>query len=128
MRFLLLMVLIFPIFSSAQERYPFENKQLSERFENLTHRFRCLVCQNEDLAASGASLAIKLKDDLYEQLSAGQSDEQIQSYLVNRYGDFVLFKPPVVKRTWVLWYAPWFFLFLGVLVIAWRIQQKGSHE
>ena len=128
MRFFLLTFLLLPLFGLAQDRYPFDDQQLSQRFENLTHRFRCLVCQNEDLAASGAGLAMKLKDDLYQQLNEGETDQEIQSYLVKRYGDFVLFEPPVVKRTWVLWYAPWFFLFLGALVIVWRIRQGGRSD
>ncbi len=128
MKFFLLTILLFPLIGLAQDRYPFDDQQLSQRFENLTHRFRCLVCQNEDLAGSGAGLAMKLKEDLYEQVNSGQSDQEIQSYLVKRYGDFVLFKPPVAKRTWVLWYAPWFFLFLGALMIVWRIRQGSRSE
>jgi cytochrome c-type biogenesis protein CcmH len=123
-RCLLSCLLFIPLFCLAQERYPFATSQMSQRFDSLTHRFRCLVCQNEDLAASGASLALQLKDDLYRQLKAGQSDQQIQSYLVKRYGDFVLFRPPVVQRTWVLWFAPWFFLLLGVLVVYRRVRHR----
>ena len=122
-RFLCLLLLL-PIICFGADRYPFADQQLSQRFDNLTHRFRCLVCQNEDLAASGASLAVQLKNDLYQKINAGESDQQIQRYLVTRYGDFVLFKPPVVQRTWVLWFAPWFFLLLGLLVVLWRLRQR----
>lgn len=128
MRRLLFLFLLLPVICFAGDRYPFANHLLSQRFDSLTHRFRCLVCQNEDLAASGASLAVQLKDDLYQKLNAGESDQQIQRYLVTRYGDFVLFKPPVVRRTWVLWFAPWFFLLLGLLVVLWRLQKRGENS
>lgn len=123
-----LMLLLLPMCVCAQDRYPFATQQQAQQFKNLTHRFRCLVCQNEDLAASSASLAMQLKDDLYQQVKNGQSNKEIQSYLVRRYGDFVLFKPPVAKRTWVLWYAPWFFLLVGAAVVVWRVLQKNKEE
>jgi cytochrome c-type biogenesis protein CcmH len=124
MRRWLLIALLVPLLAVAQDRYPFANPQQAQRFTQLTHHFRCLVCQNEDLAASSASLAMQLKDDLYQQVNAGYSNQAIQDYFVNRYGDFVLFKPPVAKRTWVLWYAPWAFLLLGGLVVWWRVRLR----
>lgn len=116
------LLLLLPLLAVAQDRYPFVDIQQTQRFEQLTHRFRCLVCQNEDLAASSASLAMQLKDDLYHQVKAKRTDQDIEAYFVQRYGDFVLFKPPVAKRTWVLWYAPWAFLLLGGLIVFWRLQ------
>jgi cytochrome c-type biogenesis protein CcmH len=118
------LLLFIPLLACAQDRYPFASAQQAQRFEQLTHRFRCLVCQNEDLAASSASLAMQLKDDLYQQVNAGVSDQAIQQYFVQRYGDFVLFKPPVAKRTWVLWYAPWLFLLLGGVIVFWRVRSR----
>lgn len=125
MRAFLLVCLLMPALLVAQDEYPFDSALQSKRFEALTHRFRCLVCQNEDLAASNASLAMQLKAELYEQVKTLKTNEEIQAYFVKRYGDFVLFKPPVARRTWVLWYAPWAFLLLGVGVVVWRIQKRN---
>lgn len=123
-----LSLLLLPILVLGKAQYPFADPQLAQRFEQLTHRFRCLVCQNEDLAASNASLAMQLKADIYQQLNAGHSDQQIRRYLVSRYGDFVLFKPPLAKRTWLLWWGPWLFLALGLVIVVWRMREKQDND
>jgi cytochrome c-type biogenesis protein CcmH len=104
---------------------PFEDAALQARYEALTHQLRCLVCQNETIADSGATLAADLRRELREQLAAGQTDEQVVKFMTDRYGAFVLYKPPFEPRTWLLWLGPALLLVIGVIV-ALRIIIKRS--
>lgn len=90
---------------------------LQQRYEQLTHELRCLVCQNETIADSNATLAADLRRELREMMKAGKSDADIRAFLTERYGDFVLYLPPVTPRTWLLWAAP-VLLLLGGMVVA----------
>ena len=94
----------------------FADVQLQARYEALTHELRCLVCQNETIADSGATLAGDLRRELREQLAAGSSDEQVLKFMTDRYGAFVLYKPPFEQRTWLLWLGPALFLLIGAAV------------
>lgn len=89
-----------------------------DRYHDLLEELRCLVCQNQNLAESNASLANDLKRQVEDMIRAGQTDEQIKTYLQARYGDFVLYRPPFKPSTWVLWVSPFVVLVL-VLLIAW---------
>lgn len=91
---------------------------LQERYEKLLHELRCLVCQNETIADSNATLAADLRSELREMMKAGKTDAQIRAFLTERYGDFVLYMPPVTPRTWLLWAAPALLLFGGAAVAA----------
>ena len=91
---------------------------LQQRYEQLTHELRCLVCQNETIADSNASLAADLRRELREMMKAGKSDTEIRAFLTERYGDFVLYMPPVTPRTWLLWAAPALLLLGGMIVAA----------
>jgi cytochrome c-type biogenesis protein CcmH len=83
------------------------------RYDRLAHELRCLVCQNQTLAESDASLAADLRRQVESMIVAGQSNEQIKSFLVERYGDFVLYRPPVQSNTWLLWFGPFALLAVG---------------
>jgi cytochrome c-type biogenesis protein CcmH len=89
---------------------------LDTRLKSLETQLRCLVCQNQTLAESEAPLAEDLRKEVRELAVSGQSDDAIRSYLVARYGDFVLYKPPVKPTTYVLWFGPFLLLACGVLV------------
>ena len=89
------------------------------QFNHLLKELRCLVCQNQDLADSNASLAKDLRQQVYELVKEGQSDTEIIQYLTDRYGDFILFNPPVKSITLLLWFGPLLFLLLGLLIF-WR--------
>lgn len=95
----------------------FEDPEQQARYEHLIKDLRCLVCQNQSIADSNASLASDLRREVREMMVAGQSDEQIRDFMTARYGDFVLYRPPVSPRTWLLWSAP-VLLLLGGLGIA----------
>ncbi|MFT3802769.1 MAG: cytochrome c-type biogenesis protein CcmH [Burkholderiaceae bacterium] len=86
------------------------------RLKHLSEELRCLVCQNQTLADSNAELAVDLRNQVKAMIEQGRSDEQIKSYLVDRYGQFVLYKPPVQRSTWLLWGGPFALLLLGLLV------------
>ena len=95
----------------------FEDPEQQARYELLIKDLRCLVCQNQSIADSNATLASDLRREVREMMIAGQSDQQIRDFMTARYGDFVLYRPPVSPRTWLLWAAP-VLLLLGGLGIA----------
>lgn len=98
-----------------------------ERYRGLLEELRCLVCQNENLASSSASLAGDLRGQVREMVDRGAGDEEIKEYLVSRYGDFVLYDPPVKPSTWLLWSGPFVVLLLG-LIFAWRVIRHASRS
>jgi cytochrome c-type biogenesis protein CcmH len=118
----ILAVLFSCLFSSilfANSTYPLETAKQDAQFQHLLKDLRCLVCQNQDLADSNADLAKDLRAQVYQLVKDGKSDNEIIEYLSSRYGDFILFKPPVKTITWLLWYGPFVFLALGFLIF-WR--------
>lgn len=122
---ILLFVSLFLSTASANTLYPLETPKQEAQFLHLLKELRCLVCQNQDLADSHASLAKDLRMQVYELVRDGKSDSDIISYLTARYGDFILFKPPVKLLTALLWFGPAFFLFLGLLIF-WRTCLKRT--
>ena len=95
------------------------------RWDHIAAELRCLVCQNESLASSNAELAVDLRRELRSLIEQGQSDADIRSFLVSRYGDFVLYKPEVKPVTWLLWFGP-FVLLLGALAVALRLMRRKA--
>lgn len=99
----------------AEEAKPLaDDPVLEQRMIKLSEDLRCLVCQNESLAGSRADLAQDLRREIREQMRSGKSDAQVIDYLTQRYGDFVLYKPPVKPVTWLLWFGP-FILLIGAV-------------
>jgi cytochrome c-type biogenesis protein CcmH len=96
---------------------------LDERLKRLETELRCLVCQNQTLADSNASLAEDLRREVRSLAAAGKSDDEIRAYLVARYGDFVLYDPPVKGKTWLLWFGPFALLIIGGIVW-WLVQRR----
>ena len=95
-----------------------QNPQLEIRARNLSQNIRCLVCQNQSIDDSNASLAKDLRKIVREQLVSGASDDEIYNFLIERYGDFVLLRPPVKATTYILWYGPLFIFFAGLVLSA----------
>jgi cytochrome c-type biogenesis protein CcmH len=83
------------------------------RFLHLAGELRCLVCQNQSLADSSAGLAVDLRAQIHEQMAAGKTDAEIRAYMVARYGDFVLYSPPLKATTWLLWFGPFISLLMA---------------
>ena len=111
---------------SAQEPLVFENQQQQDRFDQLTRELRCLVCQNQTLSDSDAPLAHDLRREVHNMLQSGQSNDQIKLFLVERYGDFVLYRPPVQTNTYLLWLAPLILLLGGALVLRVSIRKRAA--
>lgn len=103
----------------ANTIYPFDSAKKEAQFDHLLKDLRCLVCQNQDLADSNAELAKDLRDQVYLLIKEGKSDSEVIDYLTSRYGDFILFKPPIKAITYLLWFGPALFLLLGFLIF-WR--------
>ena len=103
-----------------------EDPVLEQRMIKLSEDLRCLVCQNESLAGSHADLAQDLRQEIREQMRAGKSDDQVVDYLTQRYGDFVLYKPPVKPLTWLLWFGPFALLLGSVGGLYAYIKRRGS--
>jgi cytochrome c-type biogenesis protein CcmH len=95
-----------------------DDPAMQDRYEKLLHELRCLVCQNETIADSNATLAADLRHELRDMMKAGKTDAEIRAFLTERYGDFVLYMPPVTPRTWLLWAAPALLLFGGAAIAA----------
>ena len=112
--YLFFLILITVQVMAADVPFQFENEIEQERYMQLTEELRCLVCQNQSLADSHADLAQDLRDEIFKMIREGKSNKDIVDFLVSRYGDFVLYRPPVNRTTWLLWFGP-FFLFLGAL-------------
>lgn len=99
--------------------------ELDARVHALSEQLRCLVCQNQTLADSNAELAVDLRRQVREQLRQGASDDEVKQYLVQRYGDFVLYKPPVKPLTWLLWFGP-LLLLIAVGAGLWRARSRRA--
>lgn len=103
----------------------FADEALDTRLKSLETQLRCLVCQNQTLAESNAPLAEDLRKEVRELAVSGKSDDDIRAYLVARYGDFVLYKPPVKATTWLLWFGP-FVLLAGGALAWWTIVRRRA--
>jgi len=114
---LILVLISLVALALAQEAKPVEDPQIEQRMQALTQQLRCLVCQNETLADSRADLAEDLRKEIREQMKAGKSDQEIIAFLTQRYGDFVLYKPPVKATTYLLWFGPFVLLLGGTLLL-----------
>lgn len=120
---LALLLFALSLVAHAGEALPVaEDPVIEQRLVNLAKDLRCLVCQNESLAGSRAELAEDLRREIRAQMKAGKSDQEIIAYLTQRYGDFVLYRPPFKPVTYLLWLGP--LLFLGVGAGIWYLTLK----
>ena len=117
-----LLLMLVGMAHAAIDTYEFASEAERARYRQLTEELRCPKCQNQNIADSDAPIAMDLRAEIYRKLEAGDSNAQIIDYLVARYGDFVLYKPPVTRRTLLLWYGPAAllaggFMLVGVIVL-----------
>lgn len=113
---------------AAQEIVQFEDPQLKERYEALLTELRCLVCQNQTLSDSNADLAQDLREEVERMLRDGKSDEAIVNFMVDRYGDFVLYRPPLKTTTVVLWFAPFVLAGIGAAWLVWYLISRNERK
>ena len=105
-----------------------EDPALEKRVTALAEELRCLVCQNQSLADSNADLAIDLKNQVREKIKQGMTDKQIVAYMVERYGDFVLYRPPVKATTFLLWFGPFLLLAGGLGALFYRLSRPQTPQ
>jgi cytochrome c-type biogenesis protein CcmH len=118
-----------PLGAPAGEAVPTENDPVAAtRAVHLANELRCLVCQNQSIAESNAELAVDLRRQIREQIAAGRSDREIRDFMVARYGDFVLYRPPLNLTTVVLWLGPLLLLAAGCVVLARQLRSRRSAE
>ncbi|MBY4675981.1 cytochrome c-type biogenesis protein [Marinobacterium arenosum] len=117
-RWLMLLALLWPLQGwAAIDTYEFKDEQTRERFRHLTAELRCPKCQNQNLADSDAPIAKDLRNEIHRMLQAGEPDGEIIDFMVTRYGEFVLYRPPLTGSTYLLWYGPFLLLAIGALVV-----------
>ena len=113
---------------AAIDTYEFKDEGERQRFRQLTEELRCPKCQNQNIADSNAPIAMDLRREIYRMLDDGRSDKEIVDFLVMRYGDFVMYKPPLDSRTWLLWYGPFGLLGLGAIVLCVLVLRRRKVE
>ncbi|MDP1999799.1 MAG: cytochrome c-type biogenesis protein CcmH [Rhodoferax sp.] len=112
----------------ANEAQPLaEDPVVEKRLIGISAELRCLVCQNESLAGSRADLALDLRREIRTLIKDGKTDSEITDFMVSRYGDFVLYRPPVNRVTWLLWFGP-FVLLIGAVVVLVRMVRQSQNS
>lgn len=128
-RVLVFLLLLLPAMAAAAPvGDTFSDPVLEQRARNLQRQLRCLVCQGESVDESGSPFSADVRRLVRQQIAEGRSDQQIEDYLVDRYGDFILMKPPLQPDTWLLWLAPFGVLALGGAVAWVTIKKAGKAE
>lgn len=121
------LLLLLPLASWAGEAKPLaDDPVVEQRMIQIAEEMRCLVCQNESLAASHADLAEDLRREIRDQIRQGKSNQEVMEFMVSRYGDFVRYRPPVKPETWLLWFGPFMLLALGLVVLVRTLKNRNQ--
>lgn len=123
--FAVLLILFSTALYARIETHVFASPEDEARYQVLTEELRCLVCQNQNLADSNAELAQDLRRQTYDMVKAGKTNEEIVAYMVQRYGDFVLYRPPFRPATLLLWIGPFVILGIGVAILLGFIRRRA---
>lgn len=113
---------------AAIDTYQFRDQAERERYQQLTKELRCPKCQNQDIADSNAPIAADLRREIFRMLGEGRSNRQIVDFMVDRYGDFVRYKPALTARTWLLWFGPGVLLVGGLGVLALIVRRRRASD
>lgn len=111
---------------AAIEELDFASAQDRARYEKLVEELRCPKCTSGNLAGSDAPIAADLRAEIYKQIEAGRTDEEIQSFMTARYGDFILYRPPLKPGTVLLWFGPLLFLLVGLFIVRRMVRANNS--
>lgn len=130
---LIIAFIVFSLFTGQQAIAGFDNFDFSgdvteKRFQNIVSKLRCLVCQNESLAGSQAELAKDLRREVYDLMISGKSDSEVIDFLVDRYGDFVLYQPPVRPSTWLLWIGPFALFVITAVMLIRKLSRRSKMQ
>ena len=117
-------------FAQASDPTPLQFKDAAQeaRFHKLATELRCVMCQNQSLADSNAQIAQDLRREVLDLMNQGKSDAQVKQFLVQRYGEFVLYKPQVSAGTWLLWFGPALLLLAGIGTVFYLVRKRGSGD
>jgi len=123
--FAMMIVALLPAVAWSGEAAPTEQDPVQQqRAVRLSEQLRCLVCQNQSISDSNAELAVDLRRQIHEQIALGRNDGEIVDFMVQRYGDFVLYRPPVKATTILLWFGPALLLLIGIVVLARHVRAR----
>ncbi|WP_069469998.1 cytochrome c-type biogenesis protein [Candidatus Marithrix sp. Canyon 246] len=122
--FFLLLIFNIPIYAIDKNPINLDNAEQEARYQKLTNELRCVVCQNQSVADSNAELAQDVRNLVRNQISEGQTNEQISAFLVQRYGDFVLYNPPLTEKTYILWLGPFILMLFAFIILMFFIRRQ----
>ncbi len=117
-----------PLSAATLAEYEFDDPAKTQNFRAIIEEMRCLVCQNESLAGSNAELAVDLRNEIYDMMQAGKTKDDIIRFMVDRYGDFVLYDPPMKPSTYPLWFGPLFLFLIGALLLLRTLKRKKQSQ
>ena len=124
-----LLLALLALGAQARQAVPMaQDEAVEKRLVAIAEELRCLVCQNESLAASRAELAEDLRREVRTLIKAGKSDAEIREFLVTRYGDFVLYRPPLKPTTWLLWASPFVLMALGLIGLSRHLRRRRHDD
>jgi len=128
MRALVLILALVPslAFAVVVDQQRFDDPALEQRVHEISKTLRCLVCQNQSIEDSDADLAKDLRKVVRERVAVGDTDDQVRTYMVDRYGEWVLMRPPVSERTYALWLGPLAILLLGLIGVIAMLRRRGK--
>jgi len=126
-KLILFIVVSFSLNTAAApiETFKFDSPETEKIFHKLSEEFRCLVCQNQNIAESNAGLAKDLRLEIYTMLTNGKTEDEIVDFMVDRYGDYVLYRPPFKPMTWLLWFGPAIIFVVGLIFV---VRFMKSHD
>ena len=116
------------VFSAPIETFKFDSKETEKIFHKLSEELRCLVCQNQNIAESNAALAKDLRLEMYTMLSQGKTEAEIVDFMVQRYGDYVLYRPPFKPMTWLLWFGPLIIFIIGLIFVVRYLKSQNKEQ
>ena len=125
--FLALLLALLASLAVGREAAPLaEDETVEKRMVAISDEMRCLVCQNESLSGSHADLAKDLRREIRTMIKAGKTDQEIKDFMVDRYGDFVLYRPPLKATTYLLWFGPFLLLVVAILALVNYLRRRGK--
>lgn len=126
--FILLILTVLPAHAAPIETFQFDSVETEKAFHKLSEELRCLVCQNQNIAESNADLAKDLRLEIYTMLKSGKSEDDIIDFMVQRYGDYVLYRPPFKPLTWLLWLGPALVFLLALIYVMKLIRGQSGKQ
>lgn len=124
----LMIVMLVSVANARIEEHQFDSAEQEQRYHFLIDELRCLVCQNQNLADSNAELAQDLREQVYLMIKNGDSNETIINFMVSRYGDFVLYRPPLKPKTYMLWIGPFIIFLIAIIVVMQFIRKRQQSK